>query len=60
MILTNCSISAFFIIMATDASLTFSNLPRKGKTPNLSLPTISSHAIANDLAESPSVRISVH
>lgn len=58
-IFTNYSISEFFIIEAIVASLTFNNLPLKGKTPNLSLPTISIPAIANDLAESPSVSISV-
>lgn len=42
------------------ASLTFKNLPLKGNTPNLSLPTTSIPANANDLAESPSVKIIVH
>lgn len=42
------------------ASLTFNNLPFNGNTPYLSLPTISIPAIANDLAESPSVSMSVH
>lgn len=60
MILTNYSISAFFIIIYIVASLTFNNLPLKGNTPNLSLPTISIPAIANDFAESPSVKIKVH
>ena len=41
------------------ASLTFRNLPLNGKTPYLSLPTISIPANASDLAESPSVRIIV-
>ncbi len=42
------------------ASLTFNNLPFKGKTPYLSLPTISIPEIAKFLAESPSVSIKVH
>jgi len=42
------------------ASLTFRNLPLKGNTPYLSLPTTSIPARASDLAESPSVRIIVH
>jgi len=53
-------ISAFSIICLLLASLTFSNLPFKGKTPNLSRPTISIPARAKLLAESPSVRIIVH
>lgn len=48
------------MIIYIDASLTFNNLPLKGNTPNLSLPTISIPAIAKDLAESPSVNINVH
>ena len=43
-----------------DASLTFKNLPLKGKTPYLSLPTTSIPARAKLLAESPSVNIIVH
>jgi len=42
-----------------DASLTFSNLPRSGNTPYLSLPTTPRPETASVLAESPSVRISV-
>ena len=50
----------FSIIYFIGASLTFNNLPFKGNTPKKSLPTISTPAIANALAESPSVNISVH
>jgi hypothetical protein len=42
------------------ASLTFKNLPLKGNTPNVSLPTTSIPARAKVFAESPSVRIIVH
>ena len=48
------------IIYLFEASLTFKGLPFRGKTPNLSLPTISIPAIAKALAESPSVIINVH
>lgn len=58
-ILIKFSISSFYIIYLTDASLTFNSLPFKGNTPYLSLPTISIPAIANALAESPSVNINV-
>mmetsp|Transcript_2795 Transcript_2795/g.7233 ORF Transcript_2795/g.7233 Transcript_2795/m.7233 type:complete len:254 (-) Transcript_2795:932-1693(-) len=53
-------ISAFPIICFSVASRTLSTLPRSGKTPNLSLPTTLRPATASALAESPSVRISVH
>ena len=42
-----------------EASLTLSNLPRRGKTPYRSRPTILRPLTANVLAESPSVRINV-
>ena len=41
-------------------SLTFMSLPLRGNTPYRSLPTICRPLIARALAESPSVRISVH
>jgi hypothetical protein len=47
--------STYFIVQ----SLTFKNLPFKGNTPNLSLPTTWIPLIASDLAESPSVKIKV-
>jgi len=52
-------ISGLSIIYLLGASLTFKNLPLRGKTPYLSLPTISKPARASDLAESPSVKIIV-
>mmetsp|Transcript_13089 Transcript_13089/g.34634 ORF Transcript_13089/g.34634 Transcript_13089/m.34634 type:complete len:219 (+) Transcript_13089:2074-2730(+) len=53
-------ISVFDIICFSVASRTLSTLPRSGNTPNLSLPTTLRPATAKALAESPSVRISVH
>mmetsp|Transcript_53055 Transcript_53055/g.137000 ORF Transcript_53055/g.137000 Transcript_53055/m.137000 type:complete len:248 (-) Transcript_53055:754-1497(-) len=53
-------ISALFIVCWKLASRTFRGLPRRGKTPYLSRPTMLSPATANALALSPSVRISVH
>lgn len=52
-------ISAFSIICLVVASLTFSSLPLRGKTPYLSLPIIPRPATAKVLAESPSVNIKV-
>ena len=50
------------MIWVWEASLTLSNLPRRGKTPNLFLPSgiADIPAIAIPLAESPSVSINVH
>ena len=59
MIFVRCWISWFSVICFVEASLTFKNLPLRGNTPNLSLPITSMPANANDLAESPSVRIIV-
>mmetsp|Transcript_1785 Transcript_1785/g.3892 ORF Transcript_1785/g.3892 Transcript_1785/m.3892 type:complete len:207 (+) Transcript_1785:26-646(+) len=42
------------------ASLTFKTFPFNGKTPKLSRPTTESPATAKALAESPSVKMSVH
>ena len=54
-------ISSFLAIYELLASLTLSNFPFNGKTPNLSLALIlDTPATARDLAESPSVRINVH
>mmetsp|Transcript_25408 Transcript_25408/g.75641 ORF Transcript_25408/g.75641 Transcript_25408/m.75641 type:complete len:280 (+) Transcript_25408:2459-3298(+) len=53
-------ISVFDIICFSVASRTFRTLPRSGKTPYLSRPTTLRPATARALAESPSVRISVH
>lgn len=60
MIFIKFSISSFSIIYFADASRTFSNLPLNGNIPYLSLPTTSIPDMANDLAESPSVKINVH
>ena len=54
------TISVLALICLTFASLTLRTLPFRGNTPYLSLPTSDNPAIAIDLAESPSVRISVH
>ena len=56
----SAAISALFAMAATAASRQFSSLPRRGKTPYLSRPTTPSPAMARALAESPSVRTSVH
>ena len=53
-------ISSFFMICSCLASRTLSSFPRSGNTPKLSRPTTLSPATASDLAESPSVRMSVH
>mmetsp|Transcript_17264 Transcript_17264/g.49335 ORF Transcript_17264/g.49335 Transcript_17264/m.49335 type:complete len:265 (+) Transcript_17264:2086-2880(+) len=53
-------ISSFAIICFNVASRTLSSLPRRGKTPYLSRPTTLRPATARALAESPSVRMSVH
>mmetsp|Transcript_92063 Transcript_92063/g.286519 ORF Transcript_92063/g.286519 Transcript_92063/m.286519 type:complete len:242 (-) Transcript_92063:372-1097(-) len=60
MILMMFWISAFDIICFSDASRTLSIFPRKGNTPYLSRPTTLRPATARALAESPSVRMSVH
>ena len=53
-------ISVFFMIWSCVASRTLSNFPRKGNTPYASRPTSLRPDTASALAESPSVRISVH
>lgn len=53
-------ISGFSMICLLLASRTFKNLPLRGKTPYLSLPTTSMPASAKLLAESPSVKMIVH
>lgn len=52
-------ISAFDMICWCVASLTFSSLPLKGKTPYRSRPTTERPEMASALAESPSVRMRV-
>ena len=53
-------ISALLRTASRDTSRTFRTLPRSGNTPNASRPTTESPATATALAESPSVRMSVH
>ena len=53
-------ISALFLIDSCVASRTLSSLPRSGNTPYASRPTSLRPDTASALAESPSVRISVH
>ena len=54
------SLIEFLNTCLCDASLTFNSLPRSGNTPYWSLPTTLKPLTASVLAESPSVRISVH
>mmetsp|Transcript_79803 Transcript_79803/g.258133 ORF Transcript_79803/g.258133 Transcript_79803/m.258133 type:complete len:227 (+) Transcript_79803:2201-2881(+) len=60
MILSKFWISALPVTCLKFASRTFKTLPLSGKTPYLSRPTMLRPATASDLAESPSVKISVH
>mmetsp|Transcript_129512 Transcript_129512/g.415175 ORF Transcript_129512/g.415175 Transcript_129512/m.415175 type:complete len:247 (-) Transcript_129512:797-1537(-) len=60
MILRRFWISAFPVTCLKFASLTFKTLPFSGKTPYRSRPMTPKPATASDLAESPSVKISVH
>ena len=57
---TSAATSAFSSAALTPRSRTLSSLPRSGKTPKRSRPTTARPATASALAESPSVRMSVH
>ena len=57
---TICIVENIYSTCLCEASLTLSNLPRKGNTPYRSRPTTLRPLTANVLAESPSVKIRVH